>query len=62
MKIEYIEARTKLPKDGPMVYQRICKAKCTYDCEHKNPHMVSIACHIRCCNIEGKDVRCIPIN
>lgn len=63
MKIEYTEARVKLPKNGLSVYKRICKSrnKCTHYCEHRNPHMVSIACHIRSCDTQGKDVRCVPV-
>jgi len=63
MEIEYTEARINLPKEGPEIYKRICKAgkNCTYHCEHKKPHIISIACNIRCCNVLGKDVRCISI-
>ncbi len=62
MNIECTEAQINLPKDGAKQLQRICKAsyKCTIYCEHRKPHAVSLACHIRCCDTLGKDVRCIP--
>ena len=63
MDIEYTDARINLPKDGVTQLQRICKArtKCTTHCEHRKPHIVSLACHIRCCDTPGKDVRCVPV-
>lgn len=62
MNIEDTEARINLPKTGAKQLQRICKAGmiCTYSCEHRKPHIVSLACHTRCCDVPGKDVRCIP--
>lgn len=56
------DARINLPKDGSKYLTRICKAemKCTTYCEHRNPHITSLACYIRCCDFPGKDVRCVP--
>ena len=56
-------ARINLPKDGPEILKRICKARdeCIYHCEHREPHIVSIKCHIQCCDVPGKNVRCVPI-
>lgn len=59
----YSAAKIGLPKTGPKIYMRVCKAgqKCRYCCEHRKPHMVSIKCSIKCCDVIGKDVRCVPI-
>lgn len=61
--MEYVDARLNLPKIGPEIFKRVCKAgmKCAYSCEHGKPHIVSLLCGIRCCDHPGKDVRCIPI-
>jgi len=57
------EARINVPKEGPAILKRICKAgnKCPYYCEHKEKHIVSILCNLKCCDVKGKDVRCVPI-
>lgn len=61
--MEYVSARFNLSKDGPEILKRICKAgtECNNYCEHSESHIVSIACWIKCCNVQGKNVRCIPI-
>lgn len=63
MNIECTEARINLPKEGMKPLMRVCKAgmKCTYHCEHRNPHLISIACQTRCCDVPGKDVRCVSV-
>jgi len=43
--------------------KRICKAaqerKYNKVCEHSGVHEQTTACFIRCCDVVGKDVRCI---
>lgn len=57
------EARKNVPTEGPAILKRICAArmKCTYHCGHRKPHIVGILCCIKCCDVEGKDVRCVAI-
>lgn len=64
MDTECPDARFNLPKEGPAVYMRKCKAgkECIYQCEHSDPHLISIACNVRCCDVPGKNVRCAPID
>ena len=61
--MEISEARKNLPKVGPAIYMRICKSgiKCNYNCEHKEPHIVSLLCNLKCCDVQGKNVRCVAI-
>ncbi len=63
MDIIYTDARINLPKEGINPLMRVCKAgmKCTYSCEHRKPHYVSLACFTRCCDIPGKNVRCVSV-
>ena len=57
------KARINLPKDGMKILMRVCKAgmKCTYSCEYKEQHIVSLKCFTKCCDIPGKDVMCVSI-
>ena len=63
MEIEYTDARMYLTKEGAKMLLRKYKAgsKCTYNCEHRHPHVTNMLCNIRCCDTPGKDVRCISI-